>query len=308
MSHRQRPPVYDIAALRLGCLPASCLAFPPYRPARLRSGGREPEQRLHDIAPLFEAAHPGRCSLTSCLGAAGADAGKGRPLPTYSSGADEGNHGPGCRPGSCRAAARSGCRNALGGHQPAAPRCLPRYRSRAAWARHAIGLPASVPVGRYTRGVPEGQARAGRRPAPSGAPCARDYGRAPRSMPACLRYTDAAIMPGKVKSRLHGADHLAHPFTPDRRGLAGAPKPGEAAKFLDFLFTLPAQAVLAKYGLAALSLRSSKHGRRLIALRPHPKVAGWGPSQPDPGRGGRFRDGALALPGRDYVDAALTLR
>ena len=107
-----------------------------------------------------------------------------------------------------------------------------------------------VPVGRYTKGVLEAaKLWSTIEPKMIGASSVRRRSttwRAPRSMPASSRHRRGHHA-RQGEGRLHGADHQAHPSTRSPRW-QGAPEPGEAAKFLDFLFTPPAQAVLAKYG------------------------------------------------------------
>jgi len=58
--------------------------------------------------------------------------------------------------------------------------------------------------------------------------------------------TDAAILPDKV--RVAFTVPTAQPIRYPVALLTGAPNPQEAARFVDFLFTPAAQAVLARYG------------------------------------------------------------
>jgi molybdate transport system substrate-binding protein len=58
--------------------------------------------------------------------------------------------------------------------------------------------------------------------------------------------TDAALMPDKVRVAL--AVPTTRPILYPIAVLAAAPNAADAAKFVDFLYTPPAQAVLAKYG------------------------------------------------------------
>ena len=208
-----------------------------------------------DIAPLFEAAHPGS-KVQLNFGASGAllaQIAKGAPADVFVS-ADEETMDQAQGQGLVKAAQRRDLvSNALVVIVPAGAARMPAALAEVAqpgYARIAIGLPASVPVGRYTRGVLEAaKLWSTIEPKMIGASSVRqalDYVARAEVDAGFVYATDAAIMPGKVKVAF--TVPTTRPILYPLAALAGAPNPGEAAKFLDFLFTPPAQAVLAKYG------------------------------------------------------------
>ena len=208
-----------------------------------------------DIAPLFEAAHPGS-KVQLNFGASGAllaQIAKGAPADVFVS-ADEETMDQAQGQGLVKAAQRRDLvSNALVVIVPAGAARMPAALAEVAqpgYARIAIGLPASVPVGRYTRGVLEAaKLWSTIEPKMIGASSVRqalDYVARAEVDAGFVYATDAAIMPGKVKVAF--TVPTTRPILYPIAALAGAPNPGEAAKFLDFLFTPPAQAVLAKYG------------------------------------------------------------
>jgi molybdate transport system substrate-binding protein len=116
--------------------------------------------------------------------------------------------------------------------------------------RIAIGNPASVPVGRYTKGSLEAaklwsvvepkavMAQSVRQ--------ALDYVARAETEAGFVYATDAAIMKDKVKvvATIPTETSITYPIA----SIGGSPNPAAAAKFLEFLSTPPAQAVLARYG------------------------------------------------------------
>jgi len=208
-----------------------------------------------DIAPLFEAAHPGS-KVQLNFGASGAllaQIAKGAPADVFVS-ADEETMDQAQGQGLVKAAQRRDLvSNALVVIVPAGAAKMPAALAEVAqpgYARVAIGLPASVPVGRYTKGVLEAAHLWGAiEPKMIGASSVRqalDYVARAEVDAGFVYATDAAIMPGKVKVAF--TVPTTKPILYPVATLTGAPNPGEAAKFVDFLFTPPAQAVLAKYG------------------------------------------------------------
>lgn len=208
-----------------------------------------------DIAPLFEAAHPGS-KVQLNFGASGAllaQIAKGAPADVFVS-ADEETMDQAQGQGLVKAAQRRDLvSNALVVIVPAGAARMPAALAEVAqpgYARIAIGLPASVPVGRYTKGVLEAaKLWSTIEPKMIGASSVRqalDYVARAEVDAGFVYATDAAIMPGKVKVAF--TVPTTRPILYPIAALTGAPNPGEAAKFVDFLFTPPAQAVLAKYG------------------------------------------------------------
>ena len=122
--------------------------------------------------------------------------------------------------------------------------------SQAAYQRIAIGLPASVPVGRYTKGVLE-KARlwSAIEPKMIGAQSVRqalDYVARGEVDAGFVYASDAAIMPGKVKVALQVPTEqpILYPIAP----VAGSANQAAAQKFVSFVNSSQAQSVLAKYG------------------------------------------------------------
>jgi molybdate transport system substrate-binding protein len=126
--------------------------------------------------------------------------------------------------------------------------------SQAAYQRVAIGLPASVPVGRYTKGVLE---KAGLwsaiEPKMIGVQSVRqalDYVARGEVDAGFVYATDAAIMPGKVKValRVPTEQPILYPIAP----VASSANQAAAQKFVNFVNSSQAQSVLAKYGFGKL--------------------------------------------------------
>ena len=122
--------------------------------------------------------------------------------------------------------------------------------SQAGYARIAVGLPASVPVGRYTKAVLEkANLWAALEPKVIGAQNVRqalDYVARGEVDAGFVYGTDAALMADKVKVALVVPTEVPvlYPVAP----VAGSPNEAVARKFVAFVLTPPAQAVLAKYG------------------------------------------------------------
>ena len=210
---------------------------------------------LRDIAPLFEAAHPGT-KLQLNFGASGAllqQIAKGAPADVFAS-ADQETMNQAQAQGLLKADQRRDfARNTLVVIVPTAASQTPAAVADLAqpgYARIAIGLPASVPVGRYAKGVLEGAGLWGAiEPKMIGANNVRqvlDYVARAEVDAGFVYATDAALLAGKVKLALTvpTATPILYPVAP----LAVAPNAEAAARFVDFLFTPPARAVLTKYG------------------------------------------------------------
>jgi len=116
--------------------------------------------------------------------------------------------------------------------------------------RVAIGNPASVPVGRYTRGALEAAKLWGTvEPKAVMAQSVRqalDYVARGETEAGFVYATDAGIMKDKVKvvATIPTETSVTYPIA----AVAGSPNPDAARKFLDFVLTPAAQAVLARYG------------------------------------------------------------
>lgn len=210
---------------------------------------------MREVAPLFEAANPGT-KVQLNFGASGAllqQIDKGAPVDVFAS-ADQETMNQAQAKGLVKAEARRDfVANALvvivpagSAHAPAAVGDL----AQAAYNRVAIGLPASVPVGRYTKGVLEQAGLwAAVEPKMIGAQNVRqalDYVARGEVDAGFVYATDAALMPDKVKVALTvpTPTPILYPVAP----LAASPNAALAARFVDFLTAPQAQAVLAKYG------------------------------------------------------------
>ena len=116
--------------------------------------------------------------------------------------------------------------------------------------RVAIGNPASVPVGRYTKGGLEAvRLWAAVEPKAVNAQTVRqvlDYVARGEVEAGFVYATDAAIMKDKVKVVATLPTGIA--ITSPVAAINGSPNPDAARKFLDFLNRPAAQAVLARYG------------------------------------------------------------
>lgn len=210
---------------------------------------------LRDIAPLFEAAHPGmRVQLNfGASGALLAQIAKGAPVDVFAS-ADQETMDQAQAQGLVQASQRRNVvSNTLVVIVPTSAASVPgelAALTQGVYGRIAIGLPASVPVGRYTKSVLESAGVwAAIEPKMIGASNVRqalDYVARAEVDAGFVYATDAALMPGKVK--LAFTVPTTRPILYPVAVLKAAPNAVEAARFVDFLFTPPAQAVLARYG------------------------------------------------------------
>jgi molybdate transport system substrate-binding protein len=136
---------------------------------------------------------------------------------------------------------------------PAASTKVPRSLgelSQPTYERVAIGIPASVPVGRYTKGVLEAAGQWGtierKMIGANNVRQALDYVARAEVDASFVYATDAASMPGKVKVAfvVPTATPILYPVAP----IATSPNAELAQRFVQFLAAAPAQAVLGKYG------------------------------------------------------------
>ncbi len=210
---------------------------------------------LREIAPLYEAAYADS-KVQLNFGASGGllqQIAKGAPVDVFIS-ADEETMDQAQAQGLLQAGSRRDVvTNTLVVIVPAGSRQQPANLADLAgpgYGRVAIGVPASVPVGRYTRDVLEAAGLwAAIEPKMVGASSVRqalDYVARAEVDAGFVYATDAALMPDKVKVAL--TVPTARPIVYPVAALAGSPNPVEAARFIDFLQTAPAQAVLARHG------------------------------------------------------------
>jgi len=208
-----------------------------------------------DLAPLFEAANPGTKVLYN-FGASGAllqQIHKGAPVDVFAS-ADQETMDQAQRKGLVKAEQRRNfVSNTLVVIVPSTAANTPKAVSdliQAAYQRIAIGLPASVPVGRYTKGVLEAAGQwAAIESKMIGANNVRqvlDYVARAEVDAGFVYATDAALMPDKVKVALTvpTTTPILYPVAP----LPAGPNAAMGQRFVDFLQSASAQGVLAKYG------------------------------------------------------------
>jgi molybdate transport system substrate-binding protein len=208
-----------------------------------------------DIAPLFEAAHPGT-KVQYNFAASGVllqQIAKGAPVDVFASADQETMDQAQAQNLVKPAQRRDFVSNSLVVIVPSASTQVPKAvaeLSQPSYSRIAIGLPASVPVGRYTKSVLEGAHLWGAiEPKMVGATNVRqalDYVQRAEVDAGFVYATDAALMADKVKLALTvpTPKPILYPVAP----LPAGPNAAMGEKFVDFLFTPPAQAVLARYG------------------------------------------------------------
>jgi len=210
---------------------------------------------FRDLAPMFEAQNPG-AKLQLNFGASGAllqQIAKGAPADVFAS-ADQETMNQAQAQGLVQAAERRNfVSNALVVIVPANSRAVPKTLKelqQLQYMRIAIGQPASVPVGRYTKSVLEksGMWRAveAKMIAAQSVRQALDYVARGEVDAGFVYATDAAIMPGKVKVAQTAPTEMPilYPIAP----LAASTNRALAQKFVAFVGSPAAQAVLAKYG------------------------------------------------------------
>lgn len=209
---------------------------------------------FQELAPVFEAQNPGtRVQLNfAASGALLQQIAKGAPVDVFAS-ADQETMNQAQAQNLVKAEDRVNfVSNALVVIVPmenGVPKALAELATPA-YKRIAIGLPASVPVGRYTKSVLE-KARLWESIEPKmiGAQSVRqalDYVARAEVDAGFVYATDAAIMPGKVKVAFAAITDqpILYPIAP----IAASGNQPVAKKFVSFINSAPSQAVLAKYG------------------------------------------------------------
>ncbi|MET0517273.1 MAG: molybdate ABC transporter substrate-binding protein [Burkholderiaceae bacterium] len=211
---------------------------------------------LRELAPLFEAQYPGtRLQLNfAASGALLQQIAKGAPVDVFASADQETMDQAQAQSLVKPADRRNFVSNSLVVIVPAKPgAATPKALAelgQPAYGRIAIGLPASVPVGRYTKSVLE---KAGLwtaiEPKMIGAQNVRqalDYVARAEVDAGFVYATDAALMPGQVRVAL--TVPTDKPILYPIAALAASTQPELARQFGAFVLSAPAQAVLAKYG------------------------------------------------------------
>jgi molybdate transport system substrate-binding protein len=248
-SMRKLPrPVFTVACVLLLCCHARAADLTVSAAASLTNAFRE-------LAPLYEAQNPGTRVLLN-FGASGAllqQIAKGAPADVFASADQETMDQAQGQSLIAASERRNFVSNTLVVVVPADAKAAPRSVSelvQPAYARIAIGLPASVPVGRYTKGLLE---RAGLwgaiEPKVIGAQNVRqalDYVARGEVDAGFVYGTDAAALPGRVKVALTVPTEVPvlYPIAP----VAGSAQAAQARSFVAFVLSPPAQAVLARHG------------------------------------------------------------
>ncbi len=208
-----------------------------------------------DLAPIFESENPGtRVQLNfAASGALLQQIAKGAPVDVFAS-ADQQTMDEAQKQGLVQQAARRNfVSNALVVIVPAAgtkPVATLKNLTQPPFERVAIGLPDSVPVGRYTKGLLEAEGLwTAMEPRMIGAQSVRqalDYVARGEVDAGFVYSSDAALMPGKVKVALAVAatQPILYPVAP----VAASANLATAQRFVEFLGSPQAQAVLTKYG------------------------------------------------------------
>lgn len=207
---------------------------------------------FRELVLLFEAAHPGvKVHLNfAASGALLQQVAKGAPVDVLAS-ADQATMDRAQAQGLVQAGSRRNfASNALVVIVPAQASRVPQRLAdleAAAYARVAIGLPASVPVGRYTQAVLEQAGLwAGIQPRMIGAGNVRqalDYVARGEVDAGFVYATDAALMPDRVRVAF-----TVPTSTPVHYPIAAVSPALPARQFVEFVVTAPAQAVLHKHG------------------------------------------------------------
>lgn len=234
---------------------AAALSLPAHAADLTVSAAASLTNAFKDLAPLFEAANPGT-KVQYNFAASGPllqQIAKGAPVDVFAS-ADQETMDQAQTQGFVKAEQRRNfVSNSLVVIVPTAAGKVPaglKDLTQPAYQRVAIGIPASVPVGRYTKGVLEAEGLwAAVEPKMIGAQSVRqalDYVARGEVDAGFVYATDAALMPNRVKVALTVATMkpVLYPAAP----VAASPNMAVAQKFVEFLTASPAQAVLAKYG------------------------------------------------------------
>lgn len=208
-----------------------------------------------ELAPMFEAAHPGT-RVQYNFAASGPllqQIVKGAPVDVFAS-ADQETMDQAQAQGVVKAEQRRNIvSNALVVIVPSAAATLPaalKALAQVPYQRIAIGLPASVPVGRYTKAVLEAEGLwAAIEPRMIGAQSVRqalDYVARAEVDAGFVYATDAALMPDRVKVALTVSTlkPVLYPAAP----VVNGPNPALGLKFVEFLASPAAQGVFSKYG------------------------------------------------------------
>lgn len=208
-----------------------------------------------ELKPAFEAAHPG-ASVSLNLGASGAllqQIAKGAPADVFAS-ADQESMDAAQRRGLLAAGKRMNfASNSLVLIVPSGGKCQPanlQQLLQSACGRIAIGVPGSVPAGRYAMAALDGaglrSAIERRMIAAQNVRQALDYVARGEVDAGFVYATDAALLRDRVRVAftVPTPQRILYPAAP----IAGSAQAALAQAFVDYLVSPGAQALLAKYG------------------------------------------------------------
>ena len=210
---------------------------------------------FRELGPLFEAAHPG---TTVVFNFASSDAllaqiAKGAPADVFASADQDAMDRAEAQHVLVPRTRRNFVANALVMIVPSDSTLglqAPADLASASVRRIAIGNPASVPVGRYTKASLEAvrlwSAVEPKAVMAQSVRQALDYVARGETEAGFVYATDAAIMKDKV--RVAAVVPTETPVTYPIAAVASSPNPAAARQFLDFVVTPGAQAVLGRYG------------------------------------------------------------
>ena len=247
MTNRLRPLIVALAA--------SAIAWSAQAADVTVSAAASLTNAFKDIGPMFEAANPGT-KVQFNFGASGAlfaQISKGAPVDVFAS-ADQETMDQADKAGLVlKTSRRDFVSNALVVIVPTSTTKPPRSLkdlTGTGYDRIAVGLPASVPVGRYTKRVlEEANLWAPIEAKMVGANNVRqalDYVARGEVAAGFVYATDAAIMADKVKVAF--SVPTPAPILYPVAVLPKGPNSADGLKFVNFLFTEPARTVLSKYG------------------------------------------------------------
>ncbi len=233
---------------------AACMSLAAQAAELTVSAAASLTNAFRELAPLFEAAHPGT-KLNFNFAASGAllaQISAGAPVDVFAS-ADQETMNLAQDRKLLAPGRRDFVSNALVVIVPASSSKVPAGvadLTQPAYARVAIGLPASVPVGRYTKSVLEAAGHwAAIEPKMIGSNNVRqalDFVARGEVDAGFVYATDAALMPDRVKVAL--TVPTSAPILYPVAALANSSHLAAAQRFVEFLVSPPAVQVLAKYG------------------------------------------------------------
>jgi molybdate transport system substrate-binding protein len=235
---------------------AAVLSWSPTWAAELTvSAAASLTNALREVGASFESSHPGH-QVRFNFGASGAllqQLAKGAPVDVFAS-ADQETMDQAQAQGLVQATARRNfVSNSLVVVVPLGAKAVPKALAdlaQPAYQRVAIGLPASVPVGRYTQAALHAAGLADALgPKTIGAQNVRqalDYVARGEVDAGFVYATDAALMPQKVKVAMTvpTAAPILYPVAP----IANSPNKALAQQFVDHLLSPAAQTVFARHG------------------------------------------------------------